>query len=149
MVCSKGVPLADKAYGPNTAHLAVECSNQGLCDRSKVSLLSLLLFCNVHYVKLSSSFSSSRGYVSAIADFGEMLVKKVSFVYLIELVSMFSCRHKPMSRLVLVSASTRLILSGVHVQRTRQMCQHGLPARLLHVASVLHRLVERRDFNCV
>ena len=34
LVCPKGPAWADKAYAPNQAHSLVECSSQGLCDRT-------------------------------------------------------------------------------------------------------------------
>ena len=33
--CPKGVAWTDKAYALSTAHQTVECSNAGICDRSK------------------------------------------------------------------------------------------------------------------
>lgn len=44
MVCPQGYAWADKAYAENSAHVTVECSNQGVCDRKTVIVKQLRVF---------------------------------------------------------------------------------------------------------
>ena len=53
MICPKGLAWADKAYGENTAHVSLECSNQGVCNRNSVSaVFAFLYFCFKSHVNM-------------------------------------------------------------------------------------------------
>jgi hypothetical protein len=70
--CPIGISFASKANNPNSAHVALECANQGFCDRSKV----FIFFCMVTYFS-KVEILTFRVYANASWDLKEMLVKNV------------------------------------------------------------------------